>query len=459
MFQSYCFPYKKHKLILLILNIKEDRDMTQDIFADALTRLDKAFKISTIDPEALDKFKNPNACMQVSIPVRMDDGSLQVFTGYRVHYDDTRGPTKGGIRYFPSVNIDEVKALAFWMTFKCAVADIPFGGAKGGVTVDAKKLSKMEIERLSRGYIAKLADFIGPEKDIPAPDMYTNAMIMGWMLDEYSEIKREHTPAVITGKPIPLGGSLGREGATGLGAYYCLREFEKKYKWNPKKTRVAIQGFGNVGRSLAELLYNAGYQIMGVSDSGGSVYSAKKPLDIPDLIQRKMKSRKKIQDIYCREIVCDCAKDWDVEHIPNAELLEKDVDILIPAALENQITKDNAARIKAPFILEVANGPITSEADKILTKNKKTIVPDILANSGGVIVSYFEWVQNKAGYYWSENKVNELLHEKIIEAFTSVAELAKKHKVDMRTAAYALALDRIGEAIAAGGTKKYFAAE
>lgn len=422
-----------------------------DLFSGAIARLDKAFQFADIDAEALERLKHPKQILQVSVPVRMDDGSLKVFNGYRVRHDDTRGPTKGGLRYSPAVDISEVKALAFWMTFKCAVMNIPYGGAKGGICVNPKELSRMELERLSRGFIEQIADFIGPETDIPAPDMYTNAMIMGWMMDEYSKIHRRRTPGVITGKPIPLGGSQGREDATGRGAYYCIKELEKKRDWVPKNTRVAVQGFGNAGQSIAHLLHADGYQVVAVSDSRGGCY---KPdgFDVPSLIQIKNESRR-LQAVYCTGSVCQSIQ---ADTITNEELLELDVDILIPAALENVITVSNADKIKAPVIIEVANGPVTGEADEILNEKEKLVVPDILANAGGVTVSYFEWVQNQQGFYWSLDEVQQKLHAMMVQEFNHVYDWMVEKKIDMRTAAYAVALSRIGAAISSLGTVQYF---
>lgn len=426
----------------------------QDIFADALKRLDAAFPHAKLDEESLQILKCAKNILEVSIPVRMDDGSLQVFTGYRVRYNDARGPTKGGIRYHPDVSLGEVKALAFWMTCKCAVVGIPYGGGKGGVIVNPKELSKMELERLSRGFIRAIADFIGPETDVPAPDVYTNAMIMGWMMEEYSQIKRQYTPAVITGKPIPLGGSLGRDDATGRGAYYCIKELESKRQWKPNSVRVAIQGFGNAGQHVAELLHADGYKVVAVSDSRGGIYKPE-GFDVPSLIFGKNET-KQLQAVYCQGSVCESVP---ADRITNEELLELDVDLLIPAALENQITGANAAKIKAPVIIEIANGPTTSEADAVLLKNKTLVVPDILANAGGVTVSYFEWVQNRQGYYWDIDEVHAKLRAIMSREFNLVYNIAESKQIDMRTAAYVHALDRIGEAIAAKGTRSYFAAD
>lgn len=442
------------------------QEREDEIFRDAIRRLDRAAEFAAIDGEALEKLRHPKAVLQVSIPVRMDDGSLRVFQGFRVRHDDTRGPTKGGIRFHPDVNLGEVQALAFWMACKCAVVGIPFGGGKGGVVVNPKELSRMELERLSRGFIEQIADFIGPETDVPAPDVYTNAMIMGWMMDEYSKIRRQRTPGVITGKPIPLGGSLGREDATGRGAYYCIKELERLNGWEPKDVSVAVQGFGNAGQHVSRLLHADGYRIVAISDSRGGVFR-EAGLDIPNAIALKTQ-RKSVADVYGTRSVCDCPVCGCVEcHcdpqdtatgdvITNEQLLELDVDILIPAALENQITVENAHRVVAPTIVEVANGPTTTDADDILASNGTLVVPDILANAGGVTVSYFEWAQNRAGLSWSEDEVHERLEQIMTREFLAIHELMTKRRIDMRTAAYAQALNRISQAIEAQGTSSYF---
>ena len=422
------------------------------VFSDAVKRLDRAFQYADIDEESLEQLKHPKAILQVSIKLRMDDGSLRIFEGFRARHNSTRGPTKGGIRYHPSVTLDEVKALAFWMTFKCAVVGIPYGGAKGGITVNPKELSRLELERLSRGYIRQMADFIGPDTDIPAPDVYTNSMVMGWMMDEYSKIVRRHSPDVITGKPIELGGSLGRDDATGRGGYYCIKELERLKGWKPAQTRVAVQGFGNAGQAVARLLHADGYKIVAVSDSQGGIYSGD-GFDVPSLIRFKHESRQ-LKAVYCEESVCELV---DAETISNQQLLERDVDILIPAALENQITADNVDRIKAPVIVELANGPTTSQADAALSEKGTLVVPDILANAGGVVVSYFEWTQNRQGYYWPIEDVHRRLAERMKAEFAAVYDLTGRHEIDMRTAAYVHSLNRIGSAIAAKGTRQYFA--
>jgi glutamate dehydrogenase (NADP+) len=425
--------------------------MSESLFADASQRLQSALNHAKISEDAIERLKLPKLSLKFSIPVRMDNGNLRIFPGYRVRYDDTRGPTKGGIRYHPNVSIDEVQSLAFWMTFKCAALNLPFGGAKGGVTVDPKSLSKFELERLSRGYIDAVADFIGPDVDIPAPDVYTNPMIMGWMMDEYSIIKRQISPAVITGKPLTMGGSSGRDTATAMGAFSVIGALMPKVNRSPESTTVAIQGFGNAGSILAELLFNGGYKIVAVSDSKGAIY-AKNGLDIPSIKHFK-ESTRHLKAVYCEGTVCNI-----VEHdvISNEELLTLDVDMLIPAALENQITAANADDVKAKLIFEVANGPTAAAADEILERKGTLVVPDILTNAGGVTVSYFEWVQNRMGLYWKLDEVNARLKERILEETERIWAIAEEKSSSMRTAAYVHALNRIGEAVASKGTKDYY---
>lgn len=409
--------------------------MVNSISEEAFLRLGQAMKYVKISEDARKILSSPKETLSFSIPLRMDSGKLEVFQGYRVHYNDARGPYKGGIRYHPEVSLDEVTALAFWMAFKCAVADIPYGGAKGGIGVDPKKLSRAELERLSRGYIRGIHKFIGIDIDIPAPDVYTNAEIMGWMADEYSQIAGKHVPGVITGKPVSVGGSLGRDDATARGGFIVMAELAKILKMEPKKTTVAVQGFGNAGYNLARLMHADGYKVVAVSDSRGGIYN-KNGLDVEAVIKHKEKT----------ESVHNFA---GAKNITNEELLEVECDILAPSALENQITKDNAAKIKAKVVIEIANGPTTPEADEILAKRNILVVPDILANAGGVTVSYFEWVQNREGYYWELSEIHEKLAKKMISAFRRIYEIAEREKIDMRTAAYILGLERIVKAIEA----------
>ncbi len=425
--------------------------MDNSLLSDAAQPLERALKHTSISEDAIESLKFPKASLTVSIPVRMDDGSLKVFQGYRVRYDDTRGPGKGGVRYHPGVSLDEVQSLAFWMTFKCAALNLPFGGAKGGITVNPKVLSRLELERLSRGYIDAIADFIGPDVDILAPDVYTNSMIMGWMMDQYSTIKRQISLGVVTGKPISMGGSLGRDAATALGAFFAIETILPKFDRDPQSTTVAVQGFGNAGATLAELLHRSGYKVVAVSDSQGGIYS-KNGLDIPSIRQAKNATRG-VKAVYCDGSVCSIA---DLQVVTNAELLTLDVDVLIPAALEKQITEANAKDINAKLIFEVANGPITSTADQILEQRGIYVFPDILINAGGVTVSYFEWVQNRNGMYWTLNEVNQKLQHKMIEETEQVWSIAHTLSVSMRTAAYIHALNRLGEAIDAKGTRAYY---
>lgn len=425
--------------------------MEERTFASALQRLETALAHADIHPELIERLKIPKAVLTVSIPVRMDDGSLRVFEGSRIHHSDLRGPGKGGIRYHPDVDLNEMKKLAFWMTCKCAVLDLPYGGAKGGIAVDPKQLSPRELERLSRGFISRIADFIGPEMDIPAPDVYTNARIMGWMMDEYSKVTRRHCPAVITGKPLSLGGSHGRNTATGRGGYICIKEMESQHEWVPQEKRVAIHGFGNAGQAIAALLHADGYRIVAVSDSRGGVYK-EDGFDVPSLIHQKNHDNK-LAAVYCDQSVCEAV---EARTITNDELLALEVDILVPAALSGAITADNAGSVRASNIVELANGPITVEADAILDAKNITIVPDILANAGGVTVSYFEWIQNRTGDVWTEEHVNDRLGERMRAQFKNVRDLAGKHGVSLRTAAYILALNRLGEAVDAMGTSHFF---
>ncbi len=421
------------------------------LLSDANKRLEKAIKYVGISEDASARLKHPKTSLSVSIPVRMDDGSLRIFQGYRVRYDDTRGPGKGGVRYHPNVSMDEVQSLAFWMTFKCALLNLPFGGAKGGITLNPKELSKPELERLSRGYIDAIADFIGPDIDILAPDVYTNEMIMGWMMDQYSIIRRQISPGVVTGKPITMGGSQGRNTATGTGAFFILQAMLRKFDRDPQHTAIAVQGLGNAGMVIAELLAKAGYKIVAVSDSQGGIYN-EKGLEIPKIIEYKRQNRA-ITGLYCQDTVCNLGENINIS---NEELLTLDVDVLVPAALENQITEANAANVKARYIFEVANGPITSAADEILDQKGIYVFPDILVNAGGVTVSYFEWVQNRSGLYWNLAEVNEHLQQKMVAEAEEVWKTAEEFAVPLRTAAYIHALHRLSEALDAKGTRDYY---
>jgi glutamate dehydrogenase (NADP+) len=425
--------------------------MSNSLFSDASKRLETALKYVAISEDAVEHLKYPKSSLSVSIPVRMDDGSLKVFQGHRVRYDNTRGPAKGGVRYHPGVSLDEVQSLAFWMTFKCAVLNLPFGGGKGGITVDPKALSKLELERLSRGYIDAIADFIGPDVDILAPDVYTNAMIMGWMMDQYSIIRRQISLAVVTGKPLTMGGSVGRNEATATGAYFVIETILPKFQLIPSNTTVAVQGFGNAGAVLAEQLYKAGYKVVAVSDSQGGIY-APNGLDIPSIRQYKA-SGNKVKAVYCKNTVFNI-----VEHevLTNEELLGLEVDVLVPAALENQINETNVNSIKAKYIFEVANGPVTSAADQILEEKGIYVIPDILVNAGGVTVSYFEWVQNRSGLYWTLEEVNQRLKQKIVEETERIWAISQELAISIRTAAYVHALNRLGEALNAKGTRDYY---
>ncbi len=411
--------------------------MSSGIFEEALKPVKKAADILGLDEATFNAIAQPEEVLTVSIPLRMDDGRLEVFTGYRVHHNSSRGPMKGGIRYHPNVTLDEVKALAMWMTMKCAVAGLPYGGAKGGIRCNPKEMSAGEIERLTRKYAAAIADFVGPDKDIPAPDVGTDAQTMAWFADEYYKIKRMVLPGVITAKPLSIGGSRGRGVATGRGLYFVVVEAAKAYGMELKGARVSIQGYGKVAKPAAEFLHEIGCKIVAVSDSRGGVYN-------PDGMDPKELSEFK-------------AKNGTVVGFPGAEEISTtdpitvDCDILIPAALENQITKDNAYDVKAKLIAEGANGPTTPEAHEILVERGVVIIPDILANAGGVSVSYLEWVQNRMGYYWTEEEVDKKLETIMTNAFRDVYETSKKYETDLRTAAYVLALSRVYDAMKALG--------
>lgn len=404
---------------------------------NALKQLDAAARLLHLDKNMHEVLRVPKRVLTVSIPVRMDDGRVKVFVGHRVQHNDARGPFKGGIRYHPDVTLDEVKALAMWMTWKCAVVDVPFGGGKGGIACDPKSMSIQELERLTRRYAYMISDIIGPYVDIPAPDVYTGPREMAWFMDTYSALKGSITPSIITGKPINIGGSQGRTEATGLGTAICAREAAKKMNININGARVVIQGFGNAGTYAARFLKDMKASIVAVSDSKGGVYNPD-GFDVDVLIEYKQRN--------------GAVKGFpNSREISNKGLLELECDILVPAAYENQITAENANNVKAKVIAEAANGPTTPEADEILAKKGKLVVPDILANAGGVTVSYFEWVQNLTRDYWSYEKVTTMLEDKMVKAFNSVYKTAEEYKVDMRNGSMVLAVSRVVDAIKSRG--------
>jgi len=402
--------------------------------------LREAANILNYPAQVFEFLKKPMRFLEVSIPVRMDNGKTEIFQGYRAQHNDAPGPTKGGIRFHPDVTPEEVKALAGWMSLKCGITGLPYGGAKGGIICDPRHMSLDELERLSRGYVRAVSQIVGPTKDIPAPDMYTNSQIMAWMLDEYDHIREFDSPGFITGKPIALGGSLGRETATSKGVLYTLQMVCELKKMQLKDTRVIIQGFGNVGSYLAKYLYDLGAKVIGISDVLGGVYD-ENGLDIPYLLESR--------DSF--GIVSNRFN----SPITNQELLEKECDILIPAAISGVINKNNASHIKCEIIIEAANGPTTKEALKILDQREILVVPDILANSGGVIVSYFEWCQNNQGYYWTDETVDLRLKEKITASFLNVYNTSKRYSVNMKIAAYIEGIQRLAEASRLRGWLKY----
>jgi glutamate dehydrogenase (NADP+) len=427
-------------------------------FENAMTQLDEAKAILTkttaskILAHKIEILHHPKRILNVTIPVVMDDGTLKIFQGYRVQFNDARGPFKGGIRFHPQVSLDEVKALSFWMAIKCAVADLPLGGGKGGIIVDPKTLSSGELERLSRGYARVIADCVGPTQDVPAPDVNTNGVIMGWMLDEFIKAKSKHQKftaaekkklrSTFTGKLIKDGGSEGREEATGLGGLYVLQAMLSKMKLKSKGLTVAVQGFGNVGYNMAKFLHEAGFTVVAVSDSKGGIY-VPEGLDPATTLACKKKTGM-LAGCYCHGSVCDVKKG---KQISNNELLELPVDILVPAALENVLTKENAKKIKAKIVLEMANGPTTPEADDILYGRGIPVIPDVLSNSGGVTVSCFEWMQNLKGQKWTKSDVNHKLKVKMEKAATDVWGMSLKKKTHLRHAAFVVAIERITQAM------------
>jgi glutamate dehydrogenase/leucine dehydrogenase len=401
-------------------------------FEIAATQFDSAADHLKLETWLRDVLKAPKRQLIVSIPTKMDDGSIHVFEGYRVQHSMARGPAKGGIRYHPSVTLDEVKALASWMTWKCATVNIPYGGGKGGVVCDPKRMSQRELENMTRRFASEISIIIGPERDIPAPDVYTNAQTMAWIMDTYSMTAGETVLGVVTGKPLPVGGSQGRNEATARGCQYVIREACKAKNLTLKGAKVAVQGFGNAGSIAARLLSEDGASIIGVSDSSGGLLNAK-GLNMTQVLAHKAKT--------------GTLKGYaEADPISNEKLLELECDVLVPAALENQITMENAARIRAKIVAEAANGPTTPGADTVLHKNGVFLIPDILANAGGVTVSYFEWVQSLQSFFWEETQVNQHLEKIMTRSFHEVLAIAKKYNVHMRTAAYILAVGRVAEA-------------
>ncbi len=397
---------------------------TQTVIREALEKLGY--------PESMyELLKEPLRVLQVRIPVRMDNGEVKVFTGYRAQHNDSVGPTKGGIRFHPDVTEDEVKALSIWMSLKAGIVDLPYGGGKGGIICDPREMSFRELERLSRGYVRAISQIVGPTKDIPAPDVFTNSQIMAWMMDEYSRIREFDSPGFITGKPIALGGSHGRETATAKGVTICIREALKRRGIQLEGARVVVQGFGNAGSYLSKFMHDAGAKVVGISDAYGALYDPE-GLDIDYLLDRR-DSFGTVTKLFTNTI-------------SNKELLELECDILVPAAIENQITAANAHNIKASIVVEAANGPTTLEATKILTERGILLVPDVLASAGGVTVSYFEWVQNNQGYYWTEEEVEEKLEKVMVKSFDNVYSLSQTRRVDMRLAAYMVGARKMAEA-------------
>ncbi|WP_286185047.1 Glu/Leu/Phe/Val dehydrogenase [Bacillus sp. SD075] len=410
--------------------IKEEKetasllDSTQVVIKEALDKLGYS-------EEVFELLKEPLRMLTVRIPIKMDDNTTKIFTGYRAQHNDAVGPTKGGIRFHPEVDEEEVKALSMWMSLKCGIVNLPYGGGKGGIICDPRQMSIGELERLSRGYVRAISQIVGPTKDIPAPDVYTNSQIMAWMMDEYSRIREHDSPGFITGKPLVLGGSHGREKATAQGVTICIEEAAKRKGIELNGARIIVQGFGNAGSFLAKFMHDAGANVIGISDAYGAIYNPD-GLDI-DYLLDKRDSFGTVTTLFDNKIT-------------NQELLEQDCDILVPAAISNQITKENAHLIKAQIVVEAANGPTTLEATKILTERNVLLVPDVLASSGGVTVSYFEWVQNNQGYYWEDAEVQTKLKELLVHSFNQVYEMSETRKVDMRLAAYMVGVRKMAEA-------------
>lgn len=413
-------------------------------YKNTLDLIEKAGKVMNLESDTRAILSSPNRIIEVSLPVKMDDGTIRVFQGFRVQHSDAAGPYKGGIRYHPNVDMEEVKALATLMTIKCAVVGIPLGGGKGGIGIDPKKFSRGELERLTRQYTRKIAPFIGPETDVPAPDVNTDPQIMAWIADEYSRAVGKNTLGVVTGKPLPVGGSLGREKATARGGFFVLEQLMEEKKLDPSRTTVVIQGFGNAGANAARILDEAGYKIIAASDSKGGIY-CQDGIHAIKAIQCKMEQGSIHECTVGKGVDYHVSKGSTCERIDNETLLQTECDLLVLSALENQLHKDNANKVKAKMILELANGPITPEADEILEKKGIVIIPDILANAGGVTVSYFELVQNQMNYYWQSEEVQQRLKVIMINAWREVSQISEKYKCSLRTAAFIKALSRLAE--------------
>ncbi|WP_430179784.1 Glu/Leu/Phe/Val family dehydrogenase [Peribacillus simplex] len=409
---------------------KEEKE-TASLFESTQVVIKEALEKLGYSEEVFELLKEPLRMLTVRIPIKMDDNTTKIFTGYRAQHNDAVGPTKGGIRFHPEVDEEEVKALSMWMSLKCGIVNLPYGGGKGGIICDPRQMSIGELERLSRGYVRAISQIVGPTKDIPAPDVYTNSQIMAWMMDEYSRIREHDSPGFITGKPLVLGGSHGREKATAQGVTICIEEAAKRKGIELKGARIIVQGFGNAGSFLAKFMHDAGAKVIGISDAYGAIYN-QDGLDI-DYLLDKRDSFGTVTTLFDNKIT-------------NQELLEQDCDILVPAAISNQITKENAHLIKARIVVEAANGPTTLEATKILTERNVLLVPDVLASSGGVTVSYFEWVQNNQGYYWEDEEVQTKLKALLVNSFNQVYEMSETRKVNMRLAAYMVGVRKMAEA-------------
>ncbi|TFJ93792.1 Glu/Leu/Phe/Val family dehydrogenase [Lentibacillus salicampi] len=409
----------------------KEKNENTDVLASTRTVVKNALEKLGYPDEVFELMKDPMRMMTVRIPVRMDDDSIKIFTGYRAQHNDAVGPTKGGVRFHPNVTEKEVKALSIWMSLKAGIVDLPYGGGKGGIICDPREMSFRELEGLSRGYVRAISQIVGPNKDIPAPDVFTNSQIMAWMMDEYSRIDEFNNPGFITGKPIVLGGSHGRESATAKGVTIAINEAAKKRGIDVKGARVVVQGFGNAGSFLSKFLYDAGAKVVAISDAYGALHDPD-GLDIDYLLDR-------------RDSFGTVTKLFQ-NTLSNKELLELDCDILVPAAVENQITEENANNIKADIVVEAANGPTTLAGTRILSERGKLLVPDVLASSGGVTVSYFEWVQNNQGYYWTAEEIDQKLHEIMIKSFNNIYDTAETRRVDMRLAAYMVGVRKMAEA-------------